>query len=361
MTIFDEFARSIGETPWEKDGKSEAFDTLTDWYRQRALQFQKASYVTNAEPIEFGFIVSTELNAFATIQGNTDVIAINSGTVTILKNLFGILLSRKEILPSIGNAAIEDSQFLFPKEWADDLSQMSVQICPWPRDQARGDYAAKLAWIARYFIFQHEFCHLFNGHVDWFSQVTGLKALGEVGAASAPYISNLDLQTLEMDADCYAASHTLLAVFRVTPEALFENAAHLRTYREAVFAICIALYCTFRLFYTGELTEETDLLAGDHPPAALRQFLWGATIYSRFFDNPAISNFISQEDFRAACREALQEATQAFKLLGWDDRGTVKSSELIDSLRRAADKLQHNWESIRDQLEPFKRGAKLAQ
>jgi hypothetical protein len=89
--------------------------------------------------------------------------------------------------------------------------------------------------------------------------------------------------------------------------------------------------------------------------------MWGATIYSRFHDNQAISNFISREDFDAACHEALLEGMRAFALLGWDDRGTLKSSKLVHVLREAADKLRHNWEKIRDQLEPFKRGAKLAQ
>jgi hypothetical protein len=105
----------------------------------------------------------------------------------------------------------------------------------WPNDPVRGDYASWLAWTARYFIFEHEFCHIFNGHLDWINKTTGFKALGEVGASSIPGLSNLDLQTLEADADCYAATHTALTIFRATPEKVFLGSQHLKTYHELDF------------------------------------------------------------------------------------------------------------------------------
>lgn len=356
MGGFEQFAASRGLDPWPR-GLNATMDELSDWYQARARQLQGANY-TSQRSIECGLITSQHLNAVASIEGETDVIAIYSGTITILMNLFKVMLSRSDILACIGDASAENGGTVLGPEV--DLATLSLSAWPTPKDKNRVSYASRLAWIARYFIFEHEFCHLFNGHVDWQRARVGLNALAEVSDGEP--ISFLDRQTLEMDADCYGASRTLLTVFRATPAVAFGNAAHLLTYKDAVFAISFSLYCLFRLFRLHPVTRDTRLIGGsNHPPAILRYHICAITLHSRIFDNVSVSTFISMEDFRAASNDALAEGMRAFELLGLGQTGTPMWEGLIEMLQSAANELRGNWTRIRGELLVHKRGARLAE
>jgi hypothetical protein len=213
-------------------------------------KLQSSNFAAVRSPIEFGLIKNGSFNAFATVHKGTDFVGLHLGLVFILNDLFLRIMAHPDVLPSIGKSFLEKappiSDGVSPQVDLSKARFFDVQRIV-PNDPIRADYAAKLAFIARVFIIEHEFCHIFNGHVNWLFDRHKFIAMSEIGASLIPGLSDLDLQTLEMDADCYAATHTLLSIFRSDPAKVLPN-PFMNTYSGALFAIQFALYCVFRMF-----------------------------------------------------------------------------------------------------------------
>lgn len=362
MAIFDDFAQSLGGA-WRPAADSK-LDGLLDWHRRFVRKLQQNNYLAGRPPIEFGLINSGQFNAVAGMQNGVDVIGLCLGQPLITANLFSSLLSHPEILPNVGNSSAETFRGAFdPTQRSVDVFAVAAAITS-PKDPVRADYALKLGWIARYFIVEHEFYHLFNGHIDWLNKTTNFNALGEVGASAIPNLSALNLQTLEMDADCNGATHTLLTIFRARPEVCLSN-PHMNTYEDATFAIHFALYCIFRIFNTKRIDLTIDMLDyGDHPPAVMRQFMIAATMHSRLFDNKSVSEFITEERFATAASGALIEAERAFLLVAGKPphaNAMAVSGPIIDKCSKDTKRLNKNWTSLRLELLPYKRGRTLSE
>jgi hypothetical protein len=168
MGVFEDFAAAIDEDAYPR-GLSANLDGIADWYTKRARALQRDNFVVQRLPIECGLVNSNIFNAVAGLQGGNDVIGMYIGTIFILRDLFGVMLSHRDILQHIGNASVERRlrpKFNIEQDTIDLGHELANPNRPWPNDPIRGDYASWLAWIARYFIFEHEFCHIFNGHLD---------------------------------------------------------------------------------------------------------------------------------------------------------------------------------------------------
>src|SRR5580692_800884 len=144
--------------------------------------------------IQFGFVDDVNLNAFATLP---DVIAVNSGALAILIAMYQCILASPKILPWIGDPEKEVTPS--PISWAGFVAPAII-----PNDPIRRAYALFLVVMAFDFMVRHELAHLRNGHVDLLNAEAGLSMLLEISDDTS-IISALDFQTMEMDADCYAA------------------------------------------------------------------------------------------------------------------------------------------------------------
>jgi hypothetical protein len=369
MSIVEEIARPYGGLWPEPEGTVLGqFVAQTTRYLRR---LQEANFAVAREPIEFALIRDGSFNAFATIHKGTDFVGLNLGSFFILNDLFLRIMAHPDVLPKVGKSASEIapsvSDGVPPSVDFSRAPVFDVQRVI-PNDPVRADYAAKLAFIARIYIVEHEFCHIFNGHVDWLINRHKFSAMNEVGASLIPGLSNLDLQTLEMDADCYGASHTLLSIFRSDPAKVLPN-PFMDTYSGALFAVQFALYCVFRMFHNRPIDAKADLLAGgDHPPAILRQFIITATFMSRTNDNRSISDNVPQDQFNDITTRAMRGGEAAFLFLSgqpWDsklafDEGRFPEG-VIEKCLAASGQLEANWQKLRNELQPFKRGAVLAE
>jgi hypothetical protein len=333
-------------------------------------RIQKGNYRQPEDhPIAFGFVNNGSFNAFATIDGQSDIIGMHLGLLFILNNLFFAMLSHPAILPKVGNASAEQ-----PKAYDPNLSTVEIVAAAEesarlrPNDSIRDDYAQKLSWIARTFILEHELCHLFNGHVDWLNKHTKQSLFGEIGASLIPGLSSLNLQTLEMDADCYGASHVTLEIFKNGPSQMLAN-PHMNSSEEALYAIYFALYSLFRIFHNRPVAEITNLLGNNnHPPAVLRQFIVGATISSRIADNDALKATFTPEQNSEVAVRAMRGAEAAFLFLQgreWDPNAAFGEERFPDGIIEACQatslSLQTNWKTLKSELDDFKRGDKLAE
>jgi len=269
------------------------------------------------------------------------------------------MLSHPLILTNIGNASSEEyrsSGFDFARITADNFAGRGNLK---PNDPVRSHYAGLLAWMAIQFIMEHEFAHVINGHVEWLNATTGIGALGETGASAIPNLSNVDLQTLEFDADSYGAASLTRFTLQAVPTGLWVN-AFLQTPAQILFSILFSLYCVFRLFHNSpSQLNENFLACGDHPPAFLRLYIVFATIAS--FEH--FTGLFSKADLDQSLMSVFREAEAAFSHVSAAPQVDFRSlfpEDWTIRCRQACDILKGNWtENVRGQLMPFYRGRVL--
>jgi hypothetical protein len=337
---------------------------------QRYLgRLQASNYVVERPPIQFGLIENLGLRAFATAPPEADFIGINAGLISVTQDLFLSIMAHPEMLPHIGKSADETSPNFHGMSVPDALRANPLYSQPIrPKDGTRTSYATMLASIARLFLVNHEFCHLFNGHMDWRQKRLGAKSIDDIASVEITNPSDLDMQTLEMDADCYGVTHTLLDFLRSD---LSQSLPHpnLQTYPDALFAVHFAVYCMYRLFNDTPMNADTDLLGrGNHPPAILRNFMVTATLCTHISQDNDISRLIPKDIFDLMTTRAIRCGEAAFGFLTghpWDMESAFYKSRypegILEKCTQASSKLLKNWEVVKEQLQPFKRGKQLAE
>jgi hypothetical protein len=271
--VFDRFARSMSKVPYYPDSTQASgakLDKLLVNCRNRALTTIQP-YLPSLPNYKLltGWTSEGHLNATAGIQDGSDCIAIALGTVHILRDLFLAMLSHPSLLTNIGSAWREEQRGQsVPNIKITDAQLLDFTSNYVPRDQLRLRYASRLFSCAFNFIFQHEFGHLFHGHIDW-----KRRALSESDLPSG--ITPLDLQTVEVDADCFGAIDVFIENMNISFVAGRGRAPKLNSFgsrKNAAFAVFFALYAVFKLFSDNkDLTDEASILSARHPPALYRQ------------------------------------------------------------------------------------------
>lgn len=296
----------------------------------------------------------------------TDVIAMNLELLLVLNNLFLAIMSHPEVLPKVGDASVEKAKLYNIEEFNVDIVE-AAQLAPslYPNDPARKDYALKLSWIARNFSLEHEFCHISNGHVDWLNNKSNVAAFDEIEIASVAGLGSLDRQTLEMDADCYGASHTLLSIFRGDPSKVLAN-PFMNTIADALYAIHFALYATFRI--SIQAVQRNRYPAGQGKPSACGFAPIHRARCSCFTDRQPsgckIACIFSGWDRDRWTSNEGRRSRLFLKGHAWDPKAAFSErfpEGLIPACTGRREHLASNWKVLRNDLEPFKRGEKIAE
>jgi hypothetical protein len=343
---------------------------LVETTTRRIRRIQSANFVKERAPMEFVLVNNGAFNAFAMVDRDTDIIAMNLGLLLTLNNLFLAMMSHPDVLPKVGDPSLETSLHYDVQKTTVDIYSASAEAKSLaPKDPDRNDYALKLSWIARNFILEHEMCHIFNGHVDWLNQRKKIGALEETGALPTSTLSLINRQTLEMDADCYGATYAVLEIFRNGGPTHTLGNPFMNSYKDAMYAIHFALYATFRLFHNKPLGEIGDLLGNNiHPPAVLRQFIALAAMASRTIDNTDVSRHLDALEHTEIATRAMRGVEAAFLFLSrraWDSKSAFDDARFPEGISEAClaalNKLQNNWRNLREELQPFRRGARLAE
>lgn len=129
------------------------------------------------------------------------------------------------------------------------------------------------------FIFEHELSHIIFGHVDYLHDTFGVTVLSEFNSDLEKKIFNLDLQTLEMDADCTALARCCNWAMAVVDKPSRVDSNIRRFYSDPYTAfsdIYFSVYNTFKLFGDGNFKDMTPGKSS-HPDPRIRQLMFMMT------------------------------------------------------------------------------------
>jgi len=158
------------------------------------------SAVSGLPPIHFGFVLHSEVNAFATREQGHYFIGVHTGMVFLLRLLIGRMLSDAAFFPRIGSPSEERADLPLIKFYVPHADQMwSSEELALPRNEVRRHYAHYITDRALMFFVGHEIAHISRGHVDYWRQECGRSVYSEGSDESVT--EAIERQCLELDAD----------------------------------------------------------------------------------------------------------------------------------------------------------------
>ena len=314
-----------GLTPVAEEVRDSAGVKQTlEWFQ--TVVKDRADKTKPGHEVLVGYLENDEFNAFAATIDGHDVIALNIG---VLK---------------LGRGAL--------------IKNVNTDI-PWlkARKFAQGE---ALLERATQFVFMHELGHIWNGHTSFANQYLGLRVLDELRVtASLSAEQAVDWQTLEMDADGYAAANMVensIGQSRDHPDSF----KHLdlefdKTYGASASAVAesmFAMYLVWRMF--DEAFDAANLKAADHPSAPMRQrIIVGATAAALVQRHGySIENAYEMLLIVARVAETFHSAAAGRAFDAGAFKSAMEDTGYLNSLLR-------NWADLRPRLEKLKRGGNL--
>lgn len=229
---------------------------------RRRSEHQLANLVSRANrplQVHFDFIDAPELNAVAFRHRDTYFVGLNKGVLPHFFSLFSDFLTFPELLT--GGQINESWPSRKPGLWI-------------PKDELLKGRCIHLVDLACGFLVDHELGHIRNGHVDFWKDEFGLRALSERydGSESALLLTR---QVLEMDADAMAANAGIHRhIYGILNPNVYLSPWDV-FYREPIdslFNWCLATQSFFRMF--GDLPFSRDSIAdGLYPPVRMRNIM----------------------------------------------------------------------------------------
>ncbi|MEA3533740.1 hypothetical protein [Rhizobium sp. CC-YZS058] len=298
---------------------------------ERTLQQFEAfakSYIDLALPghhIAIGFYDSLQVNAFATTCDGQDAIGISWG---------GLQKLRSEFVRAID----------YRDQFAWLPSGKELEAVDWLFD------------CAKYFIFIHELGHIWHGHTSLLQTGRVPAFWFETGPLKGRPLSKIDRQTMEMDADGFAADNLFDfgLEYRPFPGINSQWEQTHGTGATRLLMIAMSLHFTFRIFNKPIDFDPQEQQV--HPSPPLRQrMIAGSLIAAALRRNAAseddamyiILRGISEAEWLYATINGISPATEAITA-AWGNEGHLYQRKL---LRR--------WRVLRPQLDALKRSGEL--
>jgi hypothetical protein len=316
------------------------------------LRDVRTRHVPTMGPVHFDYIENMEVNAFALESDNHDFVGVYVGAIITIYSFFGSLLAYPRVLMSIGNPLTEEG-------WRSDTFDPK-QLYRQPKDVARRSFAHLIATIAIDFLFAHEIGHLMHGHVKLLRTRQGTPILAEFDLATKTSEENITLQTLEMDADSFAASQGLATALGRAgdPDHVFppDWRQWYATPNLALFGWTLAIYGFFRLFFKGSVNLD-DLDSTSHPPPNIRLNMVFSTAVE-FLKKESREELIPQ--LAPIIGEVLQtvETGQALITSRPLDLSGIQQTLDPRAGKHLARLLDH-WKTLRPELLPLNRSRRL--
>lgn len=354
--IFDKTTESLGGKFTIKENQLISCILLN--CREIGLELLKTIRLDVPIPkIHIDFIDSLSFNACAFKEQDIYFIGINVGAIRTLHAFFNYLLSFPDVLDFVGDNTKEISPVLMK---SDDF-KLFVK----PKDKIREIYAKGLFVFAVRFLIIHELAHILNGHLDLKKNEQGIPFMSEVSSDSEIESDNnfyLNSQTLEYDADCYAANiciKIIIASFK-SPESINTDIKpFFESLEEALFLWSFSSYSIFRLLGNNRKYDSKKLDKYPHPYPGFRQF-WIYSMVETIIEGTEYSHLI--EKIIDKSNNSILEFEKAIQIF---NACPVKISFLDDingfPIKEAASseglnhmlKVENNWNVLRPLLEPF--------
>lgn len=350
LTDFQKFANSRGGqfVPPENSGYESMLATAKSIVAPLVAQGQK-----NGRPmkLDIGIIADPNFNAFACTAHDTDLIAINVGTINCFIHHYRCIFSQDECWSEYGLNASEQKHLFIE-------SDTSKPLISQQREQS-----------SHYFIFGsllylilHEFAHIYHGHADWVYSVSG-NPLQEIFETSSGSVSFDQWQTLEWDADQFAVYQLLAHALR--PEVDFSVRPSKWTLPEknqfgdtrAAVKLVTGIVLTAHLIMASLDRNPINNASGRrHPPEYARQYYGVETIPFNLDVRAGIDRTTGTEMASAGALEAVKAWSKIFRLPlihPFYEENIEFSNELMDSYRE-------NWKILYPMLNKMKRGGELS-
>lgn len=291
--------------------------------------------------MQLGYTHDMTFDAAVTSRGAVDVIAINAGVPLRLANVIHAFVT------TMFDADEADAhQEPIMSEEAALSGQVHLHSLPTLPPKAKLIFEALLSY-AEHFVFQHEFAHVVNGHLDWINQVAGRGDLAELGMASRQGLSGIDMHTLEWDADCEATWRIL------THAASIEAGSEMPEVRLAIMAI----YIVAKMFGSEtHLLNEGEILNRDHPPAYVRItniFAYASSVLEQTED--------TEEEAMMRIISIVSGSSKVWARTFGVDPVNYGDGELIKVGASLIKRITGNWIKLRPQLDELKRYGTLRQ
>jgi hypothetical protein len=302
----------------------------------------------NVPDVYIDFIDNSSFNAYTFKDNDSYYIGINHGAISNLYIFFNYLLSFPNVLSFVGNNGNEIEPIF-------DISNVNMIK---PKDKERKIYAEGLFHFAVLFLIWHEYAHIIDGHLE-LKEEYGMSFISEM--VSIKKSGGLISQTLEYDADCYAASvgiKDILINYQTTKILPEKIKPYFNSLEDALFLWTFSTYTLFRFFGNIEYNfNELDVYS--HPYPGFRQHYIGVIIPTIIMD----SKYSNLND--SICNKtslAIKEVEDSLKIL---KKGSV-TPPFIDRFhslpmgctytRKGWEqmyKIQNNWRNVRPLLEPY--------
>lgn len=328
-------------------------------------------------PLQSAMLNHDEIGAFSyifpeVVGKRPTFIGVYSATSFVYLDIYMRIMSDPSNFPEIGDISLERSgrsklAFLPTK-----ISQLSHDVCI-PMCPVRIQFAMLLHLIVMDFFFCHELTHIINGHLDLLQRRNELRKKGFIDSTGAvcDRLPSDDLedcilrQTLEMDADAGAAQKVLQkwleVIDRPAPNGIGRTMCAAMSNAKSVtrvveFALYTAIRCCGVSWTPGYQEKKT------HPDHAVRLTLLGGLI-ARFVEvqRGAMGGYLPN-DYAVDALETVRMAEAAC--------GSVMSNEtdyrVLNSVRdnpasnNYHDLLNRTWQTIKPELDKYKRGGGLA-
>lgn len=338
-----------------------AEESLFEYHHHRSDAWIRsiAQATSPARRFHFDYVMSPGFNAHAFSVEGWNFVALHLGVVPIIHDLFLRIMAHPDLFTSVGDPTQErepeqdrrpdlrDAETMITSGSKDGGPLLPVA----PRNLTRKLYARLLATTAIEFLVAHEVGHLVNGHVGLLNQLGG-NDLAEFGWEAPVGLTNLDQQTMEMDADCFAASQ---GIFRTLdrfrrPETLNEEwRKAFTTFEDAVRTWVSSVFLLFRLFGPG--AGLASRATARHPPPRVRQ-LYVVVTAGEFLKSFAETEMA--DCFTATNALVVKDCEIAFGRIGgepprYDGLPEATSPPALAYL----DELLVNWKQLRPRLLPL--------
>jgi hypothetical protein len=313
------------------------------------------------------FLENPTVNAHATILTH-DYIGIHRGTADTLLGIFGQILSHPSSWRCVGNPKAEMEERATGASFFSPGSERTLCHVV-PRCPQRQHFTVNLSSLAFYFLVMHEVGHLRNGHLDVLKN-SGIRELTEINPSNEFTRDPLLRQTLEIDADAYAADKSIgFAIERIGIKAdggspavgAFHDAY--ADYERALRTLAFAVYVLFRIFGTRDYPAES-IGTATHPLSWLRLRITFQVIGDLVAR--ATNGLVRPEQFYDYAFESIVEAEESIAMISARpvDLHWVKAAFDPDgsqtSVAAHLAQITEKWAEIRPVLCLFRRGGTLA-
>lgn len=307
--------------------------------------------------IIFDYAFDTTLNAHTFRHEGRYFVAVNSGTMVILHDLFLRLLSVPHVFPAIGDASKETlGNRRLP--FSLDVTQLidhygnanSTLDQSKPKDETRLKAAHMMTRMAFDFLTTHEVRHILAGHVDYNGAFRGFPLIDELDLQSLDPASGMKSQAMEMDADGSG-------IFTVLANAVDElNSSDpsrsawrsiLQNPHQAIVICLVCIDAVFKLFSTaGDVRWPWDMRT--HPPHHVRRTM-AIGVMEAYFRGNGLSEWLDELNSPGVTDELLAISEFTFRdvfghpidRVAWSRAAGLEYEEHVGLLRETWNLMHH--------------------